>query len=106
MKPISETLQNTFRAYFETMEQCVRGRAYWALLHVLVVLPDVCAAMEREDGDADDGAYRNWCKRFLADQTMKPGDWYRLRCLLLHQGRTRDDQGKSQYEHFRFSHPR
>src|SRR5262249_25645939 len=92
--------------YFETMEQCVKGRAYWALLHVLVVIPDVCAAMERKEGDTDGAAYRNWCTRFLADQKMKARDWWRLRCLLLHQGRTRDDEGQSQYEEFQFSHPR
>jgi hypothetical protein len=106
VKPSAKFLEDSFRGYFETMDQCVTGRAYWALLHVLVVIPDVCAAMERKDGDADDGAYRNWCKRFLADKTMNAGDWYRLRCLLLHQGRTRDDERRSQYEEFQFSHPR
>ena len=103
MQPRS--FQRTFSAYFETVNLCIEGRAYWALLHVLVVLPDVCSAMEHADGEAKDGRYRNWCKRFLSDVVMKPEDWYRLRCLLLHQGKTRDDKGKSQYDNFRFSHP-
>ena len=47
-----------------------------------------------------------WCERFLSDAVMQPEDWYRLRCLLLHQGRTSDNKGKSQYDYFRFSHPR
>jgi hypothetical protein len=107
MKVMAKYLETTFKAYFETMELCVKGRAYWALLHVLVVLPDVCAAMEREGGDTNPDAYREWCTRFLcvSDPVMTPQDWYRLRCMLLHQGRTRDEKGQSQYEHFRFGHP-
>jgi hypothetical protein len=107
MKVMAKYLETTFKAYFETMELCVKGRAYWALLHVLVVLPDVCAAMERKGGDTNPDAYREWCTRFLcvSDPVMTPQDWYRLRCMLLHQGRTRDEKGQSQYEHFRFGHP-
>ena len=101
----AKDIENAFRAYFETMAQCVKGRAYWGLLHVLVVLPDVCAAMERENGNTNREAYKDWCNRCLADATMTAEDWYRLRCLLLHQGRTRDDKRESQYEHFRFGHP-
>ena len=107
MKLTAEFLKTTFRAYFETIEHCIKARVYWALLHVLVVLPDVCAAMERENGDTNPNAYKEWCSRFLcvSDPVMTPQDWYRLRCVLLHQGRTRDEKGQSQYEDFRFSHP-
>ena len=106
MKVTGDYLEKAFKAYFETMELCVKGRAYWALLHVLVVIPDICAAMEHADGEAKEGRYRNWCKRYLSDPRMKPEDWYRLRCLVLHQGRTRDHRGKSQYDCFRFGHLR
>ena len=105
MKPIRESLQNTVRAYFESVDLCLKGRAYWALLHVLVVFPDICSAMEHADGEATSGSYEKWSKRFLCDPVMKPEDWYRLRCLLLHQGRTRNDRGSSQYDYVRFSHP-
>jgi hypothetical protein len=102
--PTPAELKANFRAYFDDIDKCVKGRCFWALLHLLIVLPDVCSAMETMEGQADDGRYRSWCKRFLADELIKPNDWYRIRCLILHQGRTNDEERKSRYINFRFSH--
>lgn len=98
-------LEESFKVYFDEIERCVRGRCYWALLHLVVVLPDICASLESDNGETNDSRYRNWCKRYLADQLIKPGDWYRMRCIVLHQGRTVDEEGKSQYAVFSFSQP-
>lgn len=81
-------LEQTFKVYFDEMQRCVKGKCYWALLHLVLVLPDVCAAMESVNGESDDGRYRNWCKRYLSDEMINPDDWYRMRCVILHQGRT------------------
>lgn len=98
-------LEQTFKVYFDEMQRCVKGKCYWALLHLVLVLPDVCAAMESVNGESDDGRYRNWCKRYLSDEMINPDDWYRMRCVILHQGRTLDEKGKSQYSAFGFSQP-
>lgn len=37
MPPTRATLREAFRAYFETIDLSIKGRAFWALLHVLVV---------------------------------------------------------------------
>ena len=104
--PTQVDLKKYFRAYLEDIEKCISGSCFWALLHMLIVLPDICSAMEADDGQATDGRFRNWCKRYLDDAAMKSSDWYRLRCLILHQGRTHDEEGKSRYVNFRFSHSR
>ena len=101
--PTRPILEQTFKVYFDEMTRCVDGKCYWALLHIVLVLPDICAAMETDNGDTSPSKYQNWCKRYLADKLIKPGDWYRMRCVILHQGRTLDN--KSQYSAFSFGQP-
>lgn len=96
-------LEQTFKVYFDEMKRCIDGKCYWALLHIVLVLPDVCAAMETDNGDAATPKYLNWCKRYLADKKIKAEDWYRMRCVILHQGRTLDK--KCKYSAFSFSQP-
>jgi len=98
-------LEETFKVYFDEMERCVQGRCYWALLHLLVVLPDVCAALESTNGRTSEKQYQNWCERYLADNLLTGCDWYTIRCGVLHQGRTVDEKRKSQYVGFSFSQP-
>jgi len=97
------SLEKIFRVYFDEIERCIEGKCYWALLHVLLVLPDVCGAMETDDGEATPQKYKNWCRRYLADKQINGEDWYRMRCIVLHQGRSSDE--KAQYSTFSFSQP-
>jgi hypothetical protein len=96
-------LEKTFKVYFNEIERCIDGKCYWALLHLILVLPDVCGAMETDDGDATPQKYKNWCRRYLADKQINADDWYRMRCIVLHQGRSLD--GKAQYSAFSFGQP-
>jgi len=89
-----DELDQAFKAYFDEMDRCVAGGCYWALLHLSVILPDICAALESEDGQGKPDKYKNWCKRYLADEAMSASDWYALRCALLHQGQTTPDEGR------------
>jgi hypothetical protein len=97
------SLEKIFRVYFDEIERCIDGKCYWAVLHVILVLPDVCGAMETDDGEATPQKYKNWCKRYLADKLINSDDWYRMRCIILHQGRTLDE--KAQYSAFAFGQP-
>ncbi len=102
MTPVQ--LEQAFEVYFAEIERCVRNKCYWALLHLLVILPDICAALQADDGEADDGRYRNWCKQYFpGDKTFTPEDRYTIRCTLLHQGRT--ITGRGQYGSFSFVQP-
>lgn len=99
-----EELERAFEVYFQEIDRCAKAKCYWSLLHLLVVLPDICAALESDDGEADDGRYRNWCKRYFpGDKMFTSEDRYAIRCALLHQGRTLTDRG--QYGSFSFGQP-
>jgi hypothetical protein len=39
-------LEQAFSVYFTEMESCENAGCYWALLHLAVILPDVCGAFE------------------------------------------------------------
>lgn len=96
-------LEQAFRAYLDEIQRCIEGKCYWALLHVLVVLPDICGALEAPDGEATGRRYEAWCARYLADPVVTEKDWYGIRCVVLHQGRTLANRG--QYVAYSFSQP-
>src|SRR5262245_20904585 len=88
-------LELAFSSYFEEMDRCVACRCYLALLHMLVTLPDVCAALQSTSGEAGDGGpYERWCKENFAATSISGHDRYPLRCALLHQGRSAPKHGR------------
>ena len=97
--------EDTFKVYLDEIDRCLKGKCYWALLHLVLALPDVCAAMEMKSGTTSGNLYREWCKKYLADRLITDKDWYQMRCLILHQGRTIGAKQKSQYMNFAFSQP-
>ena len=82
-------IEQAFQTYFDEMERCARAKCYWALLHIVVVLPDICAALQSANGDAGNGGpYQGWYKENFSGNYLSPVDRYKIRCALLHQGRT------------------
>lgn len=90
--------------YFEEMNCCERAVCYWAMLHLAVVLPDICAALEAADGKAKRERYQDWCTRYLADERLTGLEWYGIRCTVLPQGRTLAWPGV-RYGSYRFHYP-
>jgi hypothetical protein len=95
-----------FRVYLDEMESCEKAGCYWALLHLVVVIPDICGALETPGGESTKAAYVDWCKRMLppappAALTAEERD--EMRCILLHQGRTLAARGR--YTYFKFISP-
>jgi len=43
-----EQLRKDFALYIEEIDRCEKAKCYWALMHVLLVLPDICATMEND----------------------------------------------------------
>jgi hypothetical protein len=84
--PTLEELEKAFSVYFDEIERCRKTECYWALLHVVVALPDICAALESDDGRTSGAKYVSWCNRFPATEIMNGDDWWEVRCLVLHQG--------------------
>jgi hypothetical protein len=84
-------LQEAFKTYFDEMDRCAQNECYWALLHLVVVMPDVCAALEHDKGDTTGESglrYEDWCSRYWTSPTITADRRWKIRCALLHQGRT------------------
>lgn len=96
-------LKQTFQTYFDEMDKCLRAGCYWALVHLIVIMPDICGALESEDGQATFEQYKQWAECHLAGSILQPNEWYGLRCVLLHQGRTLGGGGR--YQNYVFSAP-
>src|SRR5437773_5340556 len=91
MPPSISDLEQAFKTYFDEMDRCVTASCYWALLHMVVVLPDICAALEHDKGDTtgDTGrCYEDWCSRYWSPSAISERRRWEIRCALLHQGRT------------------
>ena len=97
-------LKKAFEPYFAEMEICRNGKAYWALLHVTVCLPDICAALESANGEAAGKLYIAWCDKYLPKPILSAKERYSMRCTILHQGRSSLPQ-PGRYTRFVFGQP-
>jgi hypothetical protein len=87
-----EQLRNDFALYIDEIERCENAKCYWALLHVLLALPDVCATLETDPARAKPRVgdrYVDWCAAYLPKSpTVSGADRYQMRNALLHSGST------------------
>jgi hypothetical protein len=97
-------LDAVFQMYWEDMERCRTGSAYWSLLHVTVCLPDICAALQSGDARTTGKRYIDWCDQHLRDAKLTGEERYVMRCKVLHEGRaTTGHPGR--YSGFAFTQP-
>jgi hypothetical protein len=97
-------LDNVFQMYWDDMGRCRTGRAYWSLLHVTVCLPDICAALESDNGRTLGKLYIAWCDTNLPDALLTAEERYAMRCKVLHEGRAHVGQ-QGRYTGFAFTQP-
>ena len=71
------------------IEGALAARLYYLALALTLALPDICGALEAEDGWAKPDRYRAWYEENLVDEfrNLTAADCYRLRCGGIHQGR-------------------
>jgi hypothetical protein len=81
-------LEDTFHVYWDEIRRCRHGKCYWAMLHLVVSLPDICASLESPTGKTNGKGYIDWCDRNVRDEVLSGRDWYSIRCAVFHQGRT------------------
>jgi len=104
--PTVAQLTDAFRIHLEEMDRCVSQQCYWALLHLVVVIPDICGALEDVNGEATKAGYIDWCQRMLPPAPpapLTPIERYEIRCVVLHQGRTLASRGR--YTYYKFVPP-
>jgi len=92
--PTVPQLEQAFRVYFDEIERCRSNGCYWALLHVVVSLPDICAALESENNWATEKKYVGWCDNHLPNPGLSAEDYREVRNLVLHQGQTLSRSGR------------
>jgi hypothetical protein len=97
-------LGKAFSTYWDDMDKCRVAKAYWSLLHVTACLPDICAALQSKNGETHKKLYISWCDQFLRDPMLSGVEMYRMRCKVLHQGRSKTEQ-PGRYFGFSFGQP-
>jgi hypothetical protein len=108
-----EQLRNDFSLYIEEIERCENAKCYWALLHVLLALPDVCATLETDPASAKSDVgerYVDWCAAYFSESPAVSGkDRYQMRNALLHSGSTTAQnlfkKHHTDYVHFSYVDP-
>jgi hypothetical protein len=102
----AQQLEEAFGVYFDEMARCDSAGCYWALLHLLVSMPDVCAALEVGHLSPVGQRYMDWCvANFPSDPRLTPADRYQMRNRVLHEGSTLTTQPHSQYTSISFVDP-
>jgi len=63
---------------------------YYLCLFAALAIPDICGALESEDGYANGSRYINWFESNVktAESFLTGQDCYYFRCSMLHQGTT------------------
>ncbi|MFE6135595.1 hypothetical protein [Bacillus sp. NPDC057893] len=89
---------------FNEIERGLDAGVYHLSLGMALCIPDICAALQSEDGKANGNKYREWYNRYVGDKfRMSAADCYYFRCSFLHQGSTQHE--KSNYKRIIFVEP-
>ncbi|MCK5021777.1 MAG: hypothetical protein KAR54_00830 [Candidatus Pacebacteria bacterium] len=83
-----EELEEKFSVYTDQISLMRGAGAYWALLHYIIIFPDICGALESTNGLANSSRYKKWASDYVASPFLLDDEWYEIRCKILHQGIT------------------
>ena len=108
-----DELKAAFGVYYLEMDKCEAAGAYWALLHLAVVLPDICAALESDPSVKIGARYIDWCAAHFPSnpRLTDRGRYPDKRNAVLHEGRTlpinraADKRQQTQFASFSFVEP-
>lgn len=82
------------RDLLNQIQEAVNGHAYYLALYASLTIPDICGAMESENGQATKSKYIAWFDKYVAPKYFACGQatltgeaCYFYRCAVLHQGR-------------------
>lgn len=78
--------------FIKEIRAAIKGQAWLLALAGVLALPDMCAALESNDGCTTGSKYKSWVNRWLISNkysSLEPGDLYQMRCSFLHQGHAR-----------------
>lgn len=100
---------NGMEELFSQAEKAADAGLWYIALMAALAIPDICGAMESEDGRAHESKYIPWFDTYVGEQYLyrnedgqvlhsdfDGSDCYKLRCSILHQGR--GERGDTRYE--------
>ena len=94
------------RHLLEQIKKGLDNNLYYLSLFVALALPDICGAINSENGEAHRNKYIEWFNKYVAEKYngfLSGEDCYYLRCSLLHQGSSQHI--KSKYSRILFIEP-
>jgi hypothetical protein len=92
-------IERAFEIYWADLRRAEAGGAHWAMLHVVLCLPDICAALSSSDGKTRGERYCRWCNAYLPQSLLNGEERWQMRNKVLHQGHA-IVQRRSRYERF------
>ncbi|MFY9264355.1 MAG: hypothetical protein WAO61_02865 [Solirubrobacterales bacterium] len=99
------------RDYFDQVRAAANSDLYFLALGGALTIPDMCAAMEANDGRSTGGRYKAWFQKHVSPKYVAAGmpslsgeDAWGFRCSFLHQGRLQPHHGV--YRRVLFVEPR
>jgi hypothetical protein len=74
------------------IEGALQANLYYLAIVMALTLPDICAALEAQDGRTSQNKYKAWYNANLAAKLsfLSADDCYSLRCGVVHQGKFGD----------------
>ncbi|HKN00676.1 MAG TPA: hypothetical protein VJX23_09195 [Candidatus Binataceae bacterium] len=89
------------------IRQALMNHLFYAAIMLSLGMPDVCAALESEDGYTKADDYKRWYRQWFQPKypALSEDDMYSLRCGVFHRGRLNDPRPGLQYERIVFTLP-
>lgn len=77
----------------EELKSLMTTNLYASTVNIAIIIPDVCGALESQDGEASKIKYIDWIEKYVIYKyNFVTGlDFYKLRCASLHQGKFKHD---------------
>ena len=91
---MSET--KTLRDFLDQIQVALRANLYFLALMGSLAIPDICGAIDSDDGEATGEKYAAWYDKYAGSNCpfLDGESCYRLRCSILHQGSTKNPRSK------------
>lgn len=71
------------------IQEALNHKLYLIALQCCLTLPDICSALQSDNGKTDSKKYKKWYKDFCKSSTyLDAKDCYLFRCSMVHQGQT------------------
>jgi hypothetical protein len=89
------------------IRQALSNNLYYAAIMLSLGMPDLCAALESDDGKTTHQDYKRWFREWFQPKypLLTEDDIYSLRCGVFHRGRLNDPRPDLSYDRIVFTLP-